>query len=191
MAVVGAARPASWRLAGGQRVRGERLLLVVVAAILAGAWLVGGMVADASRVGDGDAVALPELPPPATTLSTAPPAVTKVATRVTIATTITTTTPAAPVVAQGDVWDRLAQCESGGRWHIHDAVHEGGLQFAVGTWDDYKPAGFPEGAHQATREQQILVAVRVRDGVPGTSDPYLNAQGWGAWPTCSRRIGLR
>ena len=78
------------------------------------------------------------------------------------------------------VWDRLAACESGGRWDIHNSVHEGGLQFALSTWDAYRPAGFPPRAWQATREQQITVAERV-----------LAAQGWKAWPTCSRRLGLR
>lgn len=100
--------------------------------------------------------------------------------------------------AGGDVWDRLANCESDGRWSLHDSIHQGGLQFAVGTWDAYvakgKPyelVGFPDDAHLASREQQIAVALRVRDGVPSSSGPYLNPQGWGAWPRCSRTIGVR
>ena len=99
--------------------------------------------------------------------------------------------------SDGSVWDRLAACESGGRWGL-DALHDGGLQFNPKTWTAYVAAGkpyalegFPAYAYQATREQQIAVAVRVRDGVPGSSDPYLNASGWGAWPTCSRKLGLR
>lgn len=107
---------------------------------------------------------------------------------VTTTTSTTSTTTAPPT---GDVWDRLAGCESSGRWHIFDSVHQGGLQFAVSTWDAYAPAGYPADAYLATRDQQIAVAIRVRDGVPGTSDPYLNPQGWGAWPHCSRVLGLR
>ena len=77
------------------------------------------------------------------------------------------------------VWDRLAQCESGGNWHV-DAYHDGGLQFLPSTWTAYKPAGYPAYAWQASREQQIVVAERV-----------LAAAGWSQWPVCSRRIGVR
>jgi hypothetical protein len=83
------------------------------------------------------------------------------------------------------VWDALARCEAGGRW---DAVRtangrvlfSGGLQFTPRTWAAFRPDGFPEQASHATREQQIEVAERVRA-----------RQGWGAWPSCSRRLGLR
>jgi len=83
------------------------------------------------------------------------------------------------------VWDALARCEAGGRW---DAVrmiggriaYAGGLQFAPRTWDAFRPADFPALASEATREQQILVGERVQA-----------RQGWGAWPSCSRRLGLR
>ena len=83
------------------------------------------------------------------------------------------------------VWDAMARCEAGGRW---DAVrtsggrvlYAGGLQFAARTWNAFRPDGFPESAADASREQQIEVAERV-----------LARQGWGAWPTCSRRLGLR
>ena len=40
--------------------------------------------------------------------------------------------------ADGSVWDRVAQCESGGRWHINTGNgYYGGLQFAQGTWAGY------------------------------------------------------
>lgn len=75
--------------------------------------------------------------------------------------------------------------------------YEGGLQFSHSTWVDYvaegKPyglVGYPAHAYDATREQQITVGIRVRDGVEGSSDPYLNAQGWGAWPTCRHEVGV-
>ena len=48
------------------------------------------------------------------------------------------------------------------------------------TWDAYRLAGYPHAAYLATREQQIVVGKRV-----------LAAQGWGAWPHCSRVIGVR
>ena len=83
------------------------------------------------------------------------------------------------------VWDALARCEASGRW---DAVRlsggrvlfSGGLQFTPRTWNAFRPDGFPELAADATREQQIEVAERV-----------LARQGWGAWPSCSSRLGLR
>lgn len=95
------------------------------------------------------------------------------------------TTQSAPTTPYG-VWDRLAQCESHGEWdygpHSNwgSGIYEGGLQFHPNTWDAYKLAGYPAAAYQATREQQIVVGERV-----------LAAQGWGAWPACSRELGLR
>ncbi|MDQ3974477.1 MAG: transglycosylase family protein, partial [Actinomycetota bacterium] len=81
--------------------------------------------------------------------------------------------------ASQGVWDRLAGCESGGDWSI-DSTYDGGLQFDPDTWRAYGGARYAPQAHQATRSQQIAVAQRVR-----------SAQGWSAWPACSRRLGLR
>lgn len=86
----------------------------------------------------------------------------------------------APAAPSGSVWDRLAQCESGGNWSHRGGTYHGGLQFHPGTWRRHKPAGYPEYAYQATREQQIVVGERVQA-----------SQGWAAWPRCSREIGLR
>ena len=77
-------------------------------------------------------------------------------------------------------WDRLAQCEAGGNWHINTGNgYYGGLQFNSGTWRAYGGNEFAPLPHQATREQQIAVAERT-----------LAKQGWGAWPACSARLGL-
>lgn len=87
---------------------------------------------------------------------------------------------------EGDTeWDALARCEAGGRWDAVRVVnsriaYHGGLQFDARTWSAYRPEDFPSLASEATREQQIEVAERV-----------LARQGWGAWPACSRRLGLR
>lgn len=88
--------------------------------------------------------------------------------------------PNQPAATQGSVWDRLAACESGGRWSIYNPPYEGGLQFMHSTWVGYGGRQFAEHAHQATREEQIIVAERVLAG-----------QGWNAWPLCSRKIGAR
>lgn len=87
--------------------------------------------------------------------------------------------PAAPE-PQVTVWDQLAQCEASGNWASTVGLYEGGLQFHPGTWDAYKPDGFPDAAYQASREQQIQVAEAV-----------LAVEGWGAWPACSSKLGLR
>lgn len=77
-------------------------------------------------------------------------------------------------------WDRLAQCESGGDWHINTGNgYHGGLQFNAQTWQAYGGGEFAPTANQATREQQIVIAERT-----------LANQGWGAWPACSASLGL-
>ena len=84
-------------------------------------------------------------------------------------------------VRRGDVWDRLAECESGQSWSYNGSSgFDGGLQFHPGTWRGFGGEQFAPFAHQATREQQIIVAQRV-----------LESQGWKAWPACSRKLGLR
>ena len=84
---------------------------------------------------------------------------------------------AAAEPAQG-VWDRLAECESGGDWSIATGNgYYGGLQFSLSTWHAVGGAGYP---HENSRAEQIHRAEIV-----------LDAQGWGAWPACSRQLGLR
>src|SRR5262249_36978952 len=79
------------------------------------------------------------------------------------------------------VWDRLAQCESSGKWSINSGNgFFGGLQFLPATWAGFGGSAFAPRADLATREQQIMVAQRV-----------LAKQGWGAWPACARKLGLR
>jgi hypothetical protein len=78
-------------------------------------------------------------------------------------------------------WDRLASCESGGRWHIATGNgYYGGLQFSASTWRGSGGTRYASSAHRASRVQQIRIAERVKA-----------AQGWGAWPVCSRKVGLR
>jgi resuscitation-promoting factor RpfA len=78
------------------------------------------------------------------------------------------------------VWDRVAQCESGGNWKINTGNgFYGGVQFAAGTWKAYGGDTYASQAHLATKAEQIAIARRVLAG-----------QGPGAWPVCSRRAGL-
>jgi nucleoid-associated protein YgaU len=85
---------------------------------------------------------------------------------------------AAPAEAAATrTWDRLAQCESSGNWHIDTGNgYYGGLQFSMGTWRAHGGSGNPA---RATKSRQISVAERV-----------LSSQGWGAWPACSSRLRL-
>jgi hypothetical protein len=76
------------------------------------------------------------------------------------------------------VWDRLAQCESGGNWAINTGNgYYGGLQFSLGTWRAYGGTGLPS---QASRETQIAIATKVRNA----------SGGYGAWPACAAELGL-
>lgn len=90
-------------------------------------------------------------------------------------------TQSAPEVSDGSVWDRLAQCESGGDWSTDTGNgYYGGLQFDKSTWDAYGGSEYAEYPHQASREEQIAIAEKVRD----------DRGGYGAWPTCSSQLGL-
>jgi transglycosylase-like protein len=76
------------------------------------------------------------------------------------------------------VWDRLAKCESGGNWSINTGNgYYGGLQFSLSSWRAVGGSGYP---HEHSREQQIARGKRLRA-----------RQGWGAWPSCSNKLGLR
>lgn len=91
------------------------------------------------------------------------------------------TPSAAPVVASGSVWDQLAICEAGGNWAINTGNgYYGGLQFSYSTWLGYGGGAYASTANLASREQQIAIAEKVLAG-----------QGWGAWPSCSAKLGLR
>ncbi|WP_375423386.1 ubiquitin-like domain-containing protein [uncultured Friedmanniella sp.] len=80
--------------------------------------------------------------------------------------------------ASGGVWDRIAACESGGNWSISTGNgFYGGLQFTMSTWHAYGGSGNPA---NASKSAQIAVAQKVQA-----------AQGWGAWPACTSKLGLR
>lgn len=101
------------------------------------------------------------------------------ATTVALGTAATILAPNASAAPDSD-WDRLAQCEAGGNWQINTGNgYHGGLQFSPSTWRAYGGGQFAPFAFQATREQQIAIAEKVLAG-----------QGWGAWPSCSSRLGL-
>lgn len=94
--------------------------------------------------------------------------------------------PVAKVVRQGTkplpddaVWDRIAQCESGGNWSINTGNgYYGGLQFNEATWLSNGGGQYAQYANEATKAQQIAIADRVRA-----------ARGYEPWQ-CAYEIGL-
>src|SRR5690606_17137451 len=85
-------------------------------------------------------------------------------------------------------WDKIAQCESDGRWNLPygDRDSTGGLQFRVASWQDalsylrsqgIDTSGYPSMPYQATKKQQIIAG-----------EALLALQGAGAW-TCNGMVG--
>lgn len=87
----------------------------------------------------------------------------------------------APAHAASDrTWDRLAICESGGNWRINTGNgYYGGVQFSLSSWRYVNGNRWAPRPDLATRAQQVWAAERL-----------LAIQGWGAWPACSRKLGL-
>jgi len=87
----------------------------------------------------------------------------------------------APSAPSGSVWDRLAQCESGGNWSINTGNgYHGGLQFSRSTWQAYGGGQYAPTADKASRSEQIAIAKKTQA-----------SQGWGAWPACTKKLGIR
>ena len=59
-------------------------------------------------------------------------------------------------------WDKIAQCETGGNWHAQGPIYQGGLGIYFGTWKGFGGRDFANNAGDATREEQIIVAERIR-----------------------------
>jgi uncharacterized protein YabE (DUF348 family) len=81
----------------------------------------------------------------------------------------TSTTPS------DSVWDKIAQCESGGNWSTNTGNgYYGGLQFSLATWQSVGGSGLPS---DASREEQIKRA------------EILQARsGWGQWGCAGARF---
>ncbi|HEU5268980.1 MAG TPA: transglycosylase family protein [Jatrophihabitans sp.] len=83
-----------------------------------------------------------------------------------------------PPNTSGLNWDAVAQCESGGNWHINTGNgFYGGLQFDYGTWLSNGGGAYAPRADLASREQQIAVANRL-----------YAARGSSPWPVCGQRL---
>jgi resuscitation-promoting factor RpfA len=93
------------------------------------------------------------------------------------------TASAAPSVGspQNDAtWDKLAKCESTNNWDADTGNgFKGGLQFTPSTWKAFGGQQYASTPDQASREEQIAVAKKVQA-----------EQGWKAWPTCTKKLGM-
>ena len=70
--------------------------------------------------------------------------------------------------------ERMASCESGGRWWINTGNgFYGGLQFTLGTWRSVGGRGYP---HQNSELEQKYRAVLL-----------IRRSGYGPWPVCGYR----
>jgi hypothetical protein len=74
-------------------------------------------------------------------------------------------------------WEAIARCETGGNWSMQGPQFSGGLGIYNGTWSAFGGQQFGANAGLATREQQIVVAERIRA-----------RYGFGAWG-CGQKLG--
>lgn len=82
---------------------------------------------------------------------------------------------------EGETWDRVAECESGGDWLADgENGYFGGLQLPLGMWLEYGGEEFADRPDLASRSQQIAVAERI-----------LADRGPRAFPGCALLSGLR
>jgi peptidoglycan hydrolase-like protein with peptidoglycan-binding domain len=88
------------------------------------------------------------------------------------------TPEAPPSLPHQQQWEALAGCESGSNWSINTGNgYYGGLQFSLSSWRAVGGQGRPD---QASATEQMMRA-----------EILLDAQGWSAWPACSRKLGFR
>jgi len=67
--------------------------------------------------------------------------------------------------------DRMAHCESGGRWHISTGNgFYGGLQFTLSTWNSVGGSGFPHWASKLEQKYRAVLLIR--------------SAGYSPWPVC-------
>jgi len=84
----------------------------------------------------------------------------------------------APADTSGLNWDAVANCESGGNWHINSGNgFYGGLQFDYSTWLANGGGQYASRADLASREQQIAIANKL-----------YAARGSSPWPVCGQYL---
>ncbi|MFE7277781.1 transglycosylase family protein [Streptomyces sp. NPDC057623] len=82
--------------------------------------------------------------------------------------------------ADGTVWDKVAECESGGSWSADEGNGQyGGLQLTQDDWEKYGGLDYASSPDLASRSQQIAVAQDI-----------LADRGTSPWGTCAVLNGL-
>lgn len=86
---------------------------------------------------------------------------------------------AAREAARNDIWWDLAGCETGYKYDNPNTGngYYGYFQFSLPTWQGVGGPGYP---HHHSYETQKEYAKKLQA-----------EQGWGPWPACSRKLGLR
>ncbi|WP_083602988.1 resuscitation-promoting factor [Bowdeniella nasicola] len=87
--------------------------------------------------------------------------------------------PATGGAPSSGVWAALAQCESGGNPRAVSAsgTYHGLYQFSVATWRAVGGSGLPSQASPAEQTMRAQILQK--------------RSGWGQWPACSAKLGLR
>lgn len=91
---------------------------------------------------------------------------------------VTAAAPAPAPLPNETIWEAMAHCETGGNWTHPGPTWSGGLGIYQGTWQMFGGTEFASLPSHATREQQIIVAERIRA-----------RYGFSAWG-CADAIGL-
>lgn len=129
-------------------------------------------------------VAKPKHAPPSkhTPLHAKPSVASSVATPVVVGGALTAGTLVAGAGAASAASDSqlaaLRECESGGNYQINTGNgYYGAYQFSASTWRSLGYSGLPHNASPATQDRAAR-ELQARSG-------------WGQWPACSRKLGLR
>ena len=84
-------------------------------------------------------------------------------------------------------WNRLAECEAGGRWGL---VTSGNgyyfvFQFTRATWNAYR------GSYPRVRYYLRRATAPSKYRLKRVAHRVQHAHGWGAWPYCASKLGMR
>lgn len=88
--------------------------------------------------------------------------------------------PARPAFLTPMEW-AVALCETGGNFKHRTRDYQGAWGFYRGSWDEFKPAGYPSDADDATPRQQATVMRRIRARYGWTGWGCVTHGGYRAW----------
>lgn len=89
------------------------------------------------------------------------------------------------------VWDTLATCETRNIWNRNSGNgYYGGLQMDMPFWKAYDGLEFAPRPDLATKDQQITIAERARNGYTNKLGQRIGGRGFDPWPTCRHKAGV-